>query len=94
MRRIGSATRGGSRRSRLGAEEQPPANPRDLERALYQPNELDDSAILWLIDAKYGRSFRDAIRLWKMDRSINEDGLAATGVWFPPGVPELPQRLR
>lgn len=76
------------------AEESPPARPGDLDLALYSPNQLDDDAIRWLIHAECARSFREAITTWKSHRGVDEDDLPALGVWIPPGVPELPERLR
>jgi hypothetical protein len=69
-----------------------PARAEGLDLALHTPNELDDNAIQWLMRAKYDRSFRDAIRIWKLDRGVDQADLAAS-LWFPPGVPELPKHL-
>ena len=75
------------------AKQDQPARTEDLDLALHTPNELDDNAIQWLMRTKYDRSFRDAIITWKLDRGVDQTASAA-GLWFPPGVPELPKHLR
>ena len=75
------------------SEQEPPDNENDLELALRAPNELGDDAIHWLMKAKYDSSFNNAIAAWKRQRG----GLQADyvgGLWFPPGVPDLPPHLR
>lgn len=74
------------------AKQNPPARAEDLSLALRAPNQLDDDAIRWLMGANYDRSFRDAITTWKLGRGVDQADLAA-GLWFPPGVPDLPKHL-
>lgn len=65
----------------------------DLSLAVHTPNELDDDATEWLMEAKYDQVFNGAIRTWKLDRGANQPD-SAGNLWFPPGVPELPEYLR
>jgi hypothetical protein len=75
------------------AKQNQPERAGDIDLALHAPNQLDDNAIRWLMNAKYDRSFRDSIITWKLDRGVDQADLAA-GLWFPPGVPELSKHFR
>lgn len=75
------------------ADEVPPPRVCDLDVAVEAPNELSDDAIGWLMSAHYRDSFLGAIKAWKTGRGVKESDLAL-GIWFPPGVPELPLRLQ
>ena len=75
------------------AQQNQPPHAGDLGLALRAPNQLDDEAIRWLMNGTHHQSFRDAITTWKLDRGVKETDLAA-GLWFPPGVPDLPEYLR
>lgn len=75
------------------ARQNPPPRADDLELALHAPNQLDDDAIGWLVSAKRSPLFNEAIHAWKAGRGVDATDLAP-GLWFPPGVPELPERLR
>ncbi|MBM7790141.1 hypothetical protein [Tenggerimyces flavus] len=75
------------------AEETPPPPAEHLDLALDAPNLLDEDGIDWLMEANYAQPFSAAIRRWQLEHGA-EEGHLGGGLWFPPGVPELPRRLR